>query len=199
MYTLISGSPKLQNSNSKYFLDFISSNLKDYKMYELKNSKYEDIINNIKNSHTVIFSFPLYVDSPPSLMLSFLDYIYDNRIDLLDKKIYVIVNCGFREGEQNIAAVNIMKCWCEKVNVNYMGSISIGAGEIVGKSKYRFISNKAIKKLSMFKHSVESGNKCKDIITTMDLLNNKMYCKLANMSWKNKVKKNNLTYEDTIG
>ena len=31
----------------------------------------------------------------------------------------------------------------------------------------------------------------------MDLLNSKVYCMLANISWNRKAKKNNLTKEDT--
>lgn len=198
MYTLISGSPKIGDSNSKYFLGFISENLEKYNIYELKNNQYKDILVNIKISHTVIFAFPLYVDSPTSLTISFLDYIVDNKIDISNKNIYVIVNCGFREGEQNITAINIMKCWCDRVSAKYMGSILIGAGEIVGKSKYRFISNKAFRKIYNFRDSLEDCIECGDIITTMDLLNNKIYCALANKSWMKKSKKNKLTYKDTI-
>ena len=47
------------------------------------------------------------------------------------KLIYCIINCGFREGEQNITALNIVKNWCDKVLIEYSGSILIGAGEVI--------------------------------------------------------------------
>ena len=193
MYTLISGSPKPINSNSLYFLKKIKSNIDNYKIFELKKDGYKKIIECIGISDVIVFAFPLYADSPTSITLSFLDYIIDNNIILENKKIYIIINCGFREGGQNITAINIIKNWCEKVGAVYNGSIMIGAGEIVGKIKYKFISLSALKKLKQFSNSIKIKEKSKDIITTMNLLNNKMYCYLANIFWIKKGKLNNLT------
>ena len=193
MYTLISGSPKPYNSNSLYFLKIIAAKLDKYKIYELKKDKYEEILENIDKSDTLVFAFPLYIDAPTSIMLAFLDYIIDERIDLKNKKIYVIINCGFREGEQNITGLNIIKRWCEKVNAKYNGAILIGAGEIVGKKEYKFVSRKALRKLNVFIKSIQIAKRRKDIITTMDFINNKLYCYMANLSWNKKCKRNNLS------
>ena len=195
MYTIINGSPKVINSNSSYFINIITKNLDKCNIFELKEGNYNNIINGINKSKTIIFAFPLYVDSPTSVTLSFLDYIIDNEITLKNKSVYSIINCGFREGEQNITALNIIKNWCEKVGSTYKGSILIGAGEIVGKKKYRFISNKAIKSLKEFSNIIKEDN-AKEIITTMDLLNDKLYCILANLSWNKKGRINNLTKKE---
>ena len=196
MYTLINGSPKIKDSNSMHFINTITSMLDNYNMFELKKDNYDVIIDSIIGSDVILFAFPLYVDSPSSITLSFLDYIYDNNIDLSNKKVYVICNCGFREGEQNNTAINIMKRWCEKVGATYASSIMIGAGEIVGKDKFKFISKKALKDINKFANIIKSKEITDDIITTMDLFNNKMYCYAANMSWNKKGKKNNLSSSD---
>lgn len=196
MYTLISGSPKSHSSNSMHFLKTISSNIEEYNLFELRKDKYEEIIDSIEKSSTIIFAFPLYVDSPPSIMLAFLDYIIDSKIKLEWKLIYTVINCGFREGKQNITAANIIKNWCEKVEAIYGCSIQIGAGEVVGKDKYKFISKKALKCLKDFSDIVKSKQKTTDITTTMDLLNNRMYCYIANLSWDKKGKTNNLSPSD---
>lgn len=196
MYTLISGSPKIHSSNSLHFLKIISSNIEKYKLFELKNNNFEEILDSINKSDVIILAFPLYVDSPTSITLSFLDYIIDKKINLNNKLIYVVINCGFREGKQNMAAANIIKRWCEKVNAIYGCSILIGAGEIVGKDKYRFISKKALKNLKHFSNIIQSKQKAKDIITTMDLINNRLYCHMANLSWNKKGKKYNLSISD---
>jgi len=195
MYTIISGSPKIINSNSSYFIKIITKNLENYNIFELKKGNYDNIIDSINKSETIILVFPLYVDSPTSITLSFLDYIIDNKVSLKDKFIYAIINCGFREGEQNMTALNIIKRWCEKVEATYKGSILIGAGEIVGKKKYKFISNKALKNLKEFSNIIKEG-KDKEIITTVDLLNDKIYCILANLSWNKKGRINNLTKKE---
>lgn len=196
MYTLISGSPKPFNSNSMSFLKTLSEKLDKYKIYELKNDKHDDILDNIKKSDAIVFAFPLYVDSPTSITLSFLDYLMDKKINLKNKLIYVIVNCGFREGEQNITAVNIIKNWCNKIKATYASSLMIGAGEIVGKEKFKFVSKKALRCLNRFINNIKLKQKGEDIITTMDLLNNKLYCYFANKSWTKDAKLNNLTESD---
>ena len=193
MFTLISGSPKITNSNSLYFLNTISTYLDEYNPFELKKNNYEEVLNSIYKSDVIVFAFPLYVDSPTSIFLNFLDYVIDKKISLEGKLIYIVVNCGFREGKQNITAINIMKRWCEKVNAIYGSSILIGAGEIVGKEKYKFISKKAIKNINKFANIIKEKQIHEDIITTMDLINNKFYCYLANLSWNKKGKINGLS------
>jgi len=195
MYTIMNGSPKVINSNSSYFVNMITKNLDEYNVFELKDGNYNNIIDSIGKSKTIILAFPLYVDSPTSITLSFLDYIIDNKVSLKDKSIYIIINCGFREGEQNVTALNIIKRWCEKVKATYKGSILIGAGEIVGKKKYKFISNKVLKDLKEFSNIIKE-NKTKEIVTTMNLLNDKIYCMLANLSWNKKGRLNNLTKKE---
>ena len=74
----------------------------------------------------------------------------------------------------------------------------IWAGEIVGKEKYKFISKKALKKLDEFSNKIKLKEKTGNIITTMDLLNNKIYCYIANLSWNKKGRINNLSKQDLI-
>lgn len=195
MYTLINGSPKYTNSNSLYFLNIISKHLDKSSIFNLKNDDYEKIITSIKNSHTIVLAFPLYVDSPTSKTLEFMDYLFDNEINLKNKKIFVIINCGFREGQQNITALNIVKNWCLKMNVIYKGAILIGAGEIVGKRKYKLVTKKALKNLFYFGSAISNDKNTGDIITTMDYLDNKTYVFLANRNWNKKSKSNGLTPE----
>ena len=188
MYTLINGSSKTVESNSNIFLNYISNYLNKYIIYSIKKDDFKDIIESIKLSDTIILSFPLYVDSPNTYTLKLLDYMYDNKIGH-NKNIYIVINCGFREGEQNLTALNIIKNWCNKLNINYKGALLIGAGEIVGKKEYKFITRKARKKLKEFSLYIKDNKKINDIITSMDLLNNKIYCFLANRSWTRNAKK----------
>lgn len=196
MYTLICGSPKSKDSNSMYFLKQISKFLSNYQIKDLKKDEYNDIITNMNGSDTVVLAFPLYVDSPPSITLKFLDYIIDNNIDIKNKLFYVVINCGFREGEQNITGLNIIKCWCKKNKIKYGCAILIGAGEIVGKPHYKLICRKALKNLKKFSIFIKNKTVCNEIITTMDFLDNKIYCYLANCHWDKKGKNNNLKKED---
>ena len=196
MFTLINGSPRNNRSNSKYFLSFIEQKLDNYNLFYINKDKFCTILDSINTSDTIVFSFPLYVDSEPSSLLSFMDYIIDNNIDISNKKVYAVVNCGFLEGEQNITAIEIIKRWCYKTNTIYSGSILIGAGEIVGKKKYQLITKKALKKLNIFAENVLNQKEFDDILTTMSFMNPRLYCTLANISWSKNGRKNGLSNDE---
>ena len=196
MFTLINGSPRNNRCNSKYFLSFIEQKLDNYNLFYINKDKFCTILDSINTSDTIVFSFPLYVDSEPSSLLSFMDYIIDNNIDISNKKVYAVVNCGFLEGEQNITAIEIIKRWCYKTNTIYSGSILIGAGEIVGKKKYQLITKKALKKLNIFAENVLNQKEFDDILTTMSFMNPRLYCTLANISWAKNGRKNGLSNDE---
>lgn len=192
MYTLINGSPKIVNSNSENFLNKVSEKIKNFNLFYLKKDNYENILDSIYKSDTIVLAFPLYADSPTSITLEFLDYLYDNNINLNKKNCYIIINCGFREGIHNITALNIIKRFLKKVNGIYKGSILIGAGEVVGKDKFKFCSKKALSNLDDFIKHINNKEKCKEIITTMDYLNNKWFIKIANHNWRKTARKNHI-------
>lgn len=192
MYTLINGSPKIVNSNSENFLKKVSNKINNYNLFYLKKDSYEHIIDSIHKSDTIVLAFPLYADSPPSITLKFLDYLYDKNINLNKKNFYIIINCGFREGIHNITALNIIKNFIKKVKGTYKGSILIGAGEVVGKDKFKFCSKKALSNLDDFINHIKKKKECKDIITTMDFLNNKWFIKIANHNWRKSARKNHI-------
>lgn len=193
MHLMISASQKNKNSNSKYFLKYLSQYLTNYEIIDLKNTNYKEILKLMKKSSSIIIAMPLYVDSPSSITLELFDYIYDHKINLNNKPIYVIINCGFREGIHNQVALNIIKNWCLKVGAEYAGCVMIGAGEIVGKRKYRLISHRAFKCLNKFGLNIKQLNKVNDVITTMDILNNKTFCTIANIEWMKKALINGLS------
>ena len=195
MNTLINGSGKLRDSNSEYFLRYISKNLDKTKYFNLRNNDYKKIISSIKKSDNIVFAFPLYADSPSSLILSLLDYIYDNKIKIKGN-VYVIINCGFREAEHNITALNIIKNWCRKMNINYNGSVLIGTGEVVGDKKYKFISKKTYKDLDILMYSIKNSKMMEDRMHTVSYLTNWLYCIIAKHNWNKQAKRNNLSLKD---
>jgi hypothetical protein len=196
MYTLICGSPKIGKSNSRNFLNTVCSKIDDYKLFELKDDNYDEILDSINNSSILVFAFPLYVDSPTSITLKFMDYVIDNKIKLSGKMVYFIVNCGFLEGKQNITAINVVKRWCNKVDAIYGSSLLIGAGEIIGNKQYSFISNNARKKLNEFANTISLKLIKDDVITSADILTNRLFCFFANIFWTKDGKRYRLSRED---
>ena len=70
----INGSPKKKFSSSAYFLSLQKFFVKGEKVKEtLRNRQDHDrILNTLKDAYAVVFCLPLYVDSIPSHVLSFL-------------------------------------------------------------------------------------------------------------------------------
>ncbi len=185
----ICGSPRLTISNSLTFLE----DLKDKEnIYYLYKDSFDEIVNSIKKCDTIILSFPLYVDSPPSGTLKFFEYIKDNDIDISGKNLYTIINCGFLEAKQNNTAREIVKLFCFNNNINYMGCFKIGAGVIIGGNKqnyiYRLVSVPYCFKIRKFKKAI-NGNKKIEIATSIHPMTKFMYILLANINWKSKRKK----------
>ncbi len=190
MILYINGSPKLKNSNSDFFLNKINKKTKIFYVYK---DKFNKILKDIKNTDTIVFSFPLYVDAPTNKIIELLEYIQDNKIDIKNKMIYTIINCGFWEAKHNKTASLIMEEFAINNKAKYMGTFNIGAGEIIGKCGkkkiYKIISIPFLFKIRRFKRCIFNKKKI-NLETTIRPMTKRLYIYLANCSWKSKMIKN---------
>lgn len=201
---MIDGSPKVSKSNSEYFLnilsDFIES--KDIVKYKLsKKVDYEDIIKEINTIDTLVFAFPLYVDSLPSHVLEFLIMLEENFKDnLKGVNVYVIANCGFYEGKQNKIALNIMKCWCKKMNIKLAQGIGIGAGEMMGGLRNVPMGKGPNTNLGLaldnLAKNINENKSGDDIFTTPSMFPRFAFRLAANRFWISKANRNGLKKRD---
>ena len=201
---MIDGSPKVSKSNSEYFLnilsDFIES--KDIVKYKLsKKVDYEDIIKEINTIDTLVFAFPLYVDSLPSHVLEFLIMLEENFKDnLKGVNVYVIANCGFYEGKQNKIALNIMKCWCKKMNIKWSQGIGIGAGEMMGGLRNVPMGKGPNTNLGLaldnLAKNINENKSGDDIFTTPSMFPRFAFRLAANRFWISKANRNGLKKRD---
>ena len=201
---MIDGSPKVSKSNSEYFLnilsDFIES--KDIVKYKLsKKVDYEDIIKEINTIDTLVFAFPLYVDSLPSHVLEFLIMLEENFKDnLKGVNVYVIANCGFYEGKQNKIALNIMKCWCKKMNIKWAQGIGIEAGEMMGGLRNVPMGKGPNTNLGLaldnLAKNINENKSEDDIFTTPSMFPRFAFRLVANRFWISKANRNGLKKRD---
>lgn len=201
---MIDGSPKVSKSNSEYFLnilsDFIES--KDIVKYKLsKKVDYEDIIKEINTIDTLVFAFPLYVDSLPSHVLEFLIMLEENFKDnLKGVNVYVIANCGFYEGKQNKIVLNIMKCWCKKMNIKWAQGIGIGAGEMMGGLRNVPMGKGPNTNLGLaldnLAKNINENKSGDDIFTTPSMFPRFAFRFAANRFWISKANRNGLKKRD---
>lgn len=190
MILYINGSPKMENSNSNYFLNKIKNKEKIKYVYR---DKFNDILKDIKKINTIVLCFPLYVDGPTCKIIEFMEYIEKNNIDISNKKIYTIINCGFWEAKHNRTASLIIENFAKKNKAKYMGSFNIGAGEIIGKCEkfwlYKLISIPFLIKIKQFKESINNGSEI-TLETTIRPMTKRLYIFMANINWKRQMIRN---------
>lgn len=149
----INGSPKKNCSASDYLLKLQTIFLKDKIISEKLRTKNDQnrILKQIETADIVIFSIPLYVDSIPSHILSFLvEMEHFCKRYHLKLKIYAIANNGFIEGKQNQTLFHVLENFCIRSNIEWCGGIGIGGGVMLNALKFVFFIEIAIFLISVF-------------------------------------------------
>ncbi len=143
---LLVGSPSGQNSNSysigQYLLDRLGeagwATDKELICPAAKDeSKMKETLGKMNASDLVILSFPLYVDSLPTLMIRFMEQACAERKASDGKETRMIAVCqsGFPEQHQNDCALRICETFAKDSGFRWAGGLAIGAGSAIGRRK----------------------------------------------------------------
>lgn len=132
---MINGSPKSGKSTSGILIKHLEEilNNHDISIFNINRTKpSEKDYENICNSDSLVFVFPLYIDSIPSHLLRLLIEL-EIRMKNCNKNIHVycIVSNGFYEGSQNLYAIEVIKNWCKRTGVIFGQALGNGAGEML--------------------------------------------------------------------
>lgn len=209
---MVNGSPKgKKDNNSQYFIDELSNLLNkdntEIKQISTLRCSREEVYPQLLDSDIIIFVAPLYVDSLPSSLLSFIVSLesYIKQIRLSNDtfpKVYSILNCGFFEGYQNKIALDIVRNFCNKVHFTWRFGIGIGAGEFIGGTKDNIPLKSKIKQdtfnaLVEIKNDIESSDtSLKDNIFTSPKIPRLMFQLAGNLSWIKQAKANKVKITD---
>ncbi|MGL5417590.1 MAG: hypothetical protein ACRDAU_18120 [Clostridium sp.] len=185
---IINGSPRAGKSNSKRYGEIFKSFYKDdTDTYNINKKNHKSICNEIENYKNILFVFPLYVDSLPSTLLSFLKFLEDNP-PKNKPNINMIINCGFIEYMQNDVCIQMIKLFCKQNGYTFGSVLSIGGGEAILNTPFKFFVKWKIKKLSKSIYS----EKFESLNITM-WMSKKMFIKASTKYWINYGKKNGIT------
>ena len=128
---MITGSPKKNGSASRAILLGLEQYLKDAAADSVithAHSLDTDIGEKAAACDVLVLAFPLYVDGIPSHLLSVMEQMERSRCIRERTPIYVVVNCGFYEGEQCGIALEMAKHWCERCGAKWGGGLGFGGG-----------------------------------------------------------------------
>ena len=157
----INCSPKKRFSASAYFLGLQRLFVKGRKVTErLRNkSDHNRILDELSDADTVVFCLPLYVDSVPSHVLSFLKemegFCNENDVRL---NLYSISNNGFIEGNQSEPLLQVFQNFCSRSHLKWCGGIGIGGGVMLNVTRILFVVQIGLLFLNMLLSGVQSGN-----------------------------------------
>ena len=128
--TIFNGSPRGKSSNSTRMIPWIINEFPDNICYLNKLSLHESYIESAKSADTLLFIFPLYVDSMPGITKSFFELMETHKEIFYEKAVYYIIHSGFPEMIQSKALSRYLSYFSLKVmNMDYMGTVIIGGSE----------------------------------------------------------------------
>ena len=198
---LLNCSLRADNSNSKKFLDRMSSDIRgNVESINLSTyiNRYDELVEMLARTSTIVLGIPLYVDGIPSALLRVMERLEHCRM-AGEKHIYVVSNMGFYESVQLKNLMSMVKTWCEKCGYTYGGGVAIGAGEMIGSlitstdkgpAKY---AAEALKKLSS---AINDSEDIEDIYADAYRFPRALYMLAADSGWPVGAKKNGLKRKD---
>lgn len=206
---MINGSPKIGESNSGLMLKALCCTFIPAKQHEIthyninKKSLTDEQYKELCCMDALVFAFPLYFDAIPSHLLRMLVTLENYLKDISEKKIsvYVMVNNGFFQGEQNHIAIEIMENWCERCQLHFGQGIGQGAGEMFGSIQGVPLGRGPFKNLGKVMESFANNIMEKSSGKTA-LLSPKfpyfVWCFCADYFWNSQGKKNGLKRKDML-
>ncbi|MGG7176875.1 NAD(P)H-dependent oxidoreductase [Clostridium paraputrificum] len=131
---LLNGSTRI-NGNSlnicNAIKEILSKEGKDTEIISIQrafnNNEFNSLENAIRSSDIIGIVSPLYVDTFPYPVLAFLEAMENKYIDdLSEKGFFVIGQCNFPESRRIDPLIRSGKCFCNKVNMRWLGGLSYG-------------------------------------------------------------------------
>ncbi|MBQ8026803.1 MAG: hypothetical protein IJ261_01650 [Clostridia bacterium] len=194
---LVNFSPRGEKSNSRIFENYVKQHLDEsLQTVELNvaNVRFDENDFSVLNEcNCWIFFYPLYIDSLPSHMLSFIAKLENDVTFSCDKRLYAVANCGFYEGIQTRLSFEILDNWCSKSGINWCGGVGIGGSgcfEIF--ERFRVYAGPRIpvnRALGFLADNVASASvQCNDYVTVA--LPKRFYRAAGQILWRQKIAEN---------
>lgn len=188
---IVNGSPRAPKSNSKKYSQMFRQFWQgETKEYLVTSGKHEECCRQLKDYDQLMFVFPLYADGIPVTLMNYLKVLEQN---IPEKKpvVHVLINCGFFEPEQNLTAVEMMRCFCEKNGFRYGMTFCIGSGEAILTTPFAFFVKRKMKR---FVRGMQSGKS--ELLKVTMPLTKKMFLSASTSYWEAYGAKNGISREE---
>lgn len=188
---IINGSPRASKSNSKRYGDIFRYFYKgDTDTFNITKNNHNDICSKIEEYSDILFVFPLYADGIPVTLLNFLKFLEQNP-PKNKPNINIMINCGFIEPTQNKVCIDMIRLFCKQNRYTLGSVLSIGGGEAILDTPFKFLVRWKIKKLSKSIYT-----KRFEFLSVTMPISKKSFIKASTNYWINYGKRNGITKLD---
>ncbi len=196
---MVMGSPKRKRSISSHLIEEMTTAIKDKGEVFVFNAAKPEQFDQVLSCDRLVFVFPLYFDSLPSHVVSYLEQLDGFIKDHPSKKkpsVYAVCNLGFYEGYQTKWALGRIQCWAEAVGLPWKAGLGVGAGPFTP-----HLPPEARKKTDegkeQFMQLLLSDTAGDNIFTEPDITK-EMYVEIANAQWIPQLEANGLSVDDVM-
>lgn len=145
---ILNGSPRAPKSNSKVYAElFAASTTRPTDYYNLSKTNHKELCERMSEYSDLLLVFPLYADSLPVGLLTFLKYLEEHAPER-KPVISVFINCGFLEYQQNDIAVRMLRLFCVRNGYQVGSVLRLGSGEAILKTPYKYVAKRMARKLA---------------------------------------------------
>lgn len=200
MILMLNCSYKGKNGNTQYFLKLLKNeveqeNIEIWNIKQVLNGELEAFEDKLEEAEAFVIGAPLYVDGLPAQAVKLLEILLENDKERFSKKkVYVVSNLGFYEGEQICHLFDIVHNWCERMQMVYSGGLAIGAGPMISTLKGLSLKtglNKDIGKgLETLARAISEQRQIEDYYARTKIPRI-VYLKAAHMTFRKTLKENN--------
>ncbi len=198
-FAMILGSPKKRGSISAHLIEEMKTAIGDKGEVTIFNALKTEQFDEILSCDRLVFVFPLYYDSLPSHVISYLEQLdaFIKEHPMENKpSVYGVCNLGFYEGYQTKWALGRIQCWAEAVDLPWKVGLGVGAGPFTIHLPPE-AREKTDKGKEQFMQMLISNTAGDNIYTEPDIPK-EMFVEIANKQWIPQLKANGLTVDDVM-
>jgi len=129
--TMIMGSPKPKGSMSAHLIEEMTTAIGDAGDVQVFNAAKPERFDEVLSCDRLVFVYPLYFDSLPSHVITYLEELDAFIKEHPPKKkpsVYAVCNLGFYEGYQTKWSLGRIQCWADAVGLPWKAGLGLGAG-----------------------------------------------------------------------
>ena len=141
MVLMLNCSYKAKDSNTQYFLELLKKELGSEEtqilpIRQVLHDGFSKFVEKLQQAEGFVIGAPLYVDGLPAQAVKLLEMLLEGEnLSLSGKRVYVVSNLGFYEGEQICNLFDIVRNWCDRMQMVYGGGLAVGAGPMISTLK----------------------------------------------------------------